>query len=181
MKVAIVYESMFGNTEALGGEVLNGLDDAGAEVVMSEVSATTVQQVAGCDLVVLAAPTHALALSRPESRADAASRGAAVSHTGTGLREWLVALDESCRSATPRPAFAVFDTRMAKVRHWPGSASRQAARILRKQGFTVLDRASFYVDGIQGPITGGERERARQWGLTLAGLARPSASTLRHS
>ena len=123
-----------------------------------------------CDLLVLAAPTHALSLSRPQTREDAVSKGADPAHAATGLREWLPTLQESLPAGSTRPAVAVFDTRVVKARHWPGSAAKSLARRLTKSGFPVVDRASFYVDDTAGPVTDGEHARARAWGAHLAGL-----------
>lgn len=118
-------------------------------------------------MVVLAAPTHALSLSRPESRADAVGKGADPTHLETGLREWLAPLEETMRATMTPPSIAVFDTRVRKARHFPGSAAGSAARLLRKAGFDVVEHASFFVEGVTGPVTPGERTRARAWGRDL--------------
>ena len=69
-----------------------------------------------------------------------------------------------------RPAVAVFDTRIDKVRHLPGSAAKRAARVLRSHGFEVLDRpTSFYVADLKGPPNDGELDRA--------GRGRPGSPT----
>ena len=170
MKVLIVYESMFGNTAALAEAVTSGLTDAGAVVALSEVTSVPAEGLLGCDLLVLAAPTHALTLSRPASRAEAVSKGADSLHATTGLREWLPNLDVTLPVNAPRPSIAVFDTRMGKGRHWPGSAARSVERIMKKSGFAIVGRASFYVDAVAGPLAAGEQERARDWGRALADL-----------
>lgn len=170
VKAVIVFESMFGNTEELARAVAEGLTSAGAEVALREVGHDVPQDFAGCDLLVLAAPTHALSLSRPESRSDAVSRGADRARAATGMREWLAADEETFGPASSRPAVVVFDSRLEKARHWPGSAAKRMAKTLKRQGFTVLDRTSFYVVQMDGPIASGERERARAWGQHLAGL-----------
>jgi hypothetical protein len=177
MKVLIVFESMFGNTAALAGDVEAGLVDAGADVVLADVGSTHEQVLLGFDLLVLAAPTHALTLSRPASRTEAVSKGADPAHAATGLREWLATLDASLPPTSSRPAIVVFDTRVVKIRHLPGSAARSAARTLKKSGFAVVDRVSFYVDDIAGPVTAGEHDRAREWGRGLVGLVQPETAT----
>jgi len=168
MKVVIVFESMFGNTAALAGDVMAGLADAGADIALADVESAPEQVLLGCDLLVLAAPTHAFTLSRPESRAEAVSQGADPAHAATGLREWLTTLEATMPVTSQRPSIAVFDTRVTKVRHLPGSAARSVARALKKSGFDVVDRTSFYVEGITGPVASGEHERAREWGHGLA-------------
>lgn len=170
MRAVIVFESMFGNTERLATDVMAGLAEAGSGVSMSEVAVVAPQDLLGCDLVVLAAPTHALTLSSPLSRADAVGRGADPAHATTGIREWLTTLDAAMPVSSGRPSFAVFDTKVSKAKHRPGSAARGAARRLRKAGFTVVDRTTFYVEDVKGPIAAGEHERARSWGGGLVDL-----------
>lgn len=170
MKAVIVHESMFGNTEALAVAVGEGLTGVGAEVVLVDVGAATAGALVGFDLLVLAAPTHALALSRPESRREAVVRGGDPRHVAAGVREWLDDIDTHLPASSGSPAVAVFDTRVSKVRHWPGSAARQAERIVRRHGSVVLARTSFFVRDVSGPLVDGELARARTWGSSLAGL-----------
>ena len=170
MKVAIVYESMFGNTTALAEDVTEGLADAGAIVALADVTSVPAQMLPDCDLLVLAAPTHALTLSRPTTRAEAVSKGADSAHAESGLREWLTNLDETMPATAARPSIAVFDTRMSKSRHLPGSAARSVERTMKRSGFRVVSRTSFYVENIAGPVAAGEHERAREWGRVLADL-----------
>src|SRR5689334_8600132 len=119
MKTVIVCESLFGNTEVIAGLVSQGIRQAGGEVDLIEVGKAFAEppDLGHCDLLVVAAPTHALTLSRPESRAQAVAQGADPRREAIGVREWLgtfsVALPE------PAPLTAVFDTRIAKARHWP--------------------------------------------------------------
>lgn len=175
MKVLIVFESMFGNTAALARDVMAGLADGGADVVLADVASAPGPELLGCDLLVLAAPTHALSLSRPESRAEAVRKGADPARAATGLREWLATLDATSSATSPGPSIAVFGTRVHKARHLPGSAAGSVGRILRKSGIAVVDRVSFYVEDITGPISAGEHERAREWGRGLAALVQPGA------
>ncbi|RYC13868.1 flavodoxin family protein [Nocardioides zhouii] len=171
MKVVVVHESMFGNTAGLAAEVSVGLVAAGAEVVSGDVTSIPGRPLPPCDLVVLGAPTHAFTLSRPASRTEAVAKGAQLDRATMGLREWLAGLQVDEDQAR-LPRVALFDTRVSRVRHLPGSAARSAARILGARGFTVVDRSSFYVDGISGPVHPGERERARAWGETLVEVLR---------
>ena len=172
-KTVIVFESMFGNTEKLAREMGDGLAAEGLQVALADVRHVRPEDFAGCDLLVLGAPTHAFTLSRPGTRADAVRQGAQESRATLGLREWLASLDEVFGSGTARPAAAVFDTRVEKVQHWPGSAARKTARVLRGHGIEVIDRpASFYVEDVRGPLVDGERERARIWARHLLTIVR---------
>lgn len=176
MKAVIVYESMFGNTKKMASQVAGGLSDAGADVTVVEVARDVPDDFMGCDLLVLAAPTHAMSLSRPQTRADAVAKGADASHAAIGIREWLASIHETFGSASMLPKVAVFDSRVQKARHWPGSAAKRTEKILTKEGFSVVDRTSFYVEDMVGPVVAGEQERARLWGSHLAELMHVSGA-----
>ncbi|WP_211357385.1 flavodoxin family protein [Nocardioides rubriscoriae] len=121
MKVAVVVESMFGNTQAVGEAVAAGLRERGAEATLLLVGDEHDHALADDDLLVLGAPTHGLTMSRPGTRADAVTQGADATRAATGVREWLEALDDGAA----RPPVAVFDTRA------PGDASLAGIRVAR--------------------------------------------------
>jgi hypothetical protein len=162
MKALVVYESMFGNTQAVAQAVAEGISTA-ATVELVEVGQAPRLVPDDISMIVVGAPTHAFSLSRQRTRADARQQaeGPLVT-TGAGLREWLLEL----RSARPLPV-AAFDTRIARPRV-PGSAARAAMRRLRRRGHQPISRpTSFYVTGTRGPLSNGELDRARAWGATL--------------
>lgn len=180
MRVAMVVESMFGHTQELAESVAHGMRDHGVDVVVvpadEALAGLPGAALAGVDLLVLGAPTHALSLSRPGTRADAVRQGADAEHTGSGVREWLTALETHVGE---RPPVAVFDTRVKVTKHLPGSAAHAMTKRLGHQGFVVLEHTTFWVSGTQGPILEGEVSRARDWGHSLVpavralGVARP--------
>ncbi|VXC46336.1 flavodoxin family protein [Nocardioides sp. AX2bis] len=171
MRVAVVFESMFGNTEQVAEAICEGLRDQGAEVTRCRVADAGDHELAQ-DLLVLGAPTHTFTLSRPATRAEAVIKGAGAADAATGVREWLEALEprsaSSADAAEAPGAVAVFDTRATKVRHLPGSAARRTARLLRQRGLDVGEVTSFYVEDVRGPLAEGELSRARSWGRHLA-------------
>lgn len=175
MKILIVYESMFGNTARVAHAVADGLADAGAESTVVDVGDLDVRVAGACDVLVLGGPTHGFSMSRASTREDAVRQGAHPDHgPAVGIREWL----DGLLRVPEAPTFAaVFDTRVLKVRHLPGSAARRAAKMLRRHGLSVLDHpTSFYVTDLKGPLAEGEEDRARDWGRRLAELAgAPSA------
>jgi hypothetical protein len=167
LRALVVFESAFGNTEEVARAIAVGLEPRfQPEVVAVADAPASVDQ--GVDLLVIGAPTHALGLSRPNTREQATAQGGRTSTIG--VREWLESLE-----APPGIAAAAFDTRIVKpwVLRLTGTASRAAARRLRKRGFRVVARESFVVVGTQGPLREGERERAREWAATLAASAQP--------
>lgn len=162
MRVFMVYESMFGNTQKIAQAVADGLTPY-AQVELVEVG-----DAAGfpddVDLVVVGGPTHAFGLSRPDSRRSAAKQATdPVVSRRIGLREWLAAFHPPRRLAA-----AVFDTRVHKPVWLAGSAARGAAKRLRRAGCTLIATPeSFFVTGTTGPLSDGELERAGRWGASL--------------
>jgi len=174
MRTVIVFESMFGNTQRFAHEIRDAFVEMGLEVTMADVRQVSPDELAGRDLLIIGAPTHAFSLSRRSTREDAVRQGADATRAVLGVREWLATLDRAFPSSADRPVAAVYDTRVEKVRHLPGSAARRAARVLRAQGFRVIDPpTSFYVQDLKGPAVDGELGRARAW---AAGLARTVAA-----
>jgi hypothetical protein len=162
MRALVVYESMFGNTEAVARAVGDGLASRMDVQVRPVDDAPPLPDEPV--LLVVGGPTHVLGMSRPRTREDAVRQGAGPSTaTATGLREWLAALP----ALPPGTLGATFDTRVhAPV---PGSAARKAARRLRRIGVRLVAPAStFWVEGTPGPLAEGEGERARRWGAQLA-------------
>ncbi len=167
MRVLVVYESMYGNTETVARAVASTLAaHAGVEVDLIEVGEAPTTVDGDTDLLVLGAPTHAFGLSRDTTRADAGERGGRAGYPlvsrGIGVREWLdrVHLPDTVRTAT-------FDTKVDRPR-LPGSAARSAAKRLRRAGLPRSEAVtSFYVTGQFGPLADGEADRAREWAARL--------------
>lgn len=171
MRALVVYESMFGNTRTIAEAIADGLA-AHLDVSAVEVSAAPTTVGDDVDLLVVGGPTHAFSLSRASTRRDAAQKsGQQTVSSGSGLREWL----DQVHVDAPVVA-AAFDTKMRTPR-LPGSAARAAAKRLRRLGLTLTaPAATFYVDGMTGPLLDGERARAQAWGEQLAArVPRPVA------
>ncbi|HKT00757.1 MAG TPA: flavodoxin family protein [Rugosimonospora sp.] len=169
MDVAVVFESMFGNTQEIAEAVADGLRgaDPGARVTVLPVAQATPDRIGGAALVV-GAPTHVLGLSRTPTRRKAmetAGTGEPPAEVVEfGVREWLDTLPgKGSRRA------AVFDTRLASP--FAGGAARHIDKGLRRHGYTMVARPKgFVVDSGEGPLRAGEHERARTWGADLAHL-----------
>jgi flavodoxin len=157
MKALVLYESLFGNTEAVAKAVANGLAPFG-EVVVAQVGEAPRALTAEADLVVVGGPTHGHGMSKPASRRQPNAKVFAV-----GIQEWLEGLPEA-----PGPAVAAFDTRFDKPRWLTGSAAVHIARRLRRAGRRlVIPPESFFVEHTGGPLCDGEADRARRWGTQL--------------
>lgn len=166
----VVYESWFGNTAAVAGAVAAGLTMDGFEVRCLSVSDAPRGPV-DCSLLVVGAPTHAFGLSRPATRKEALTKGAADGgSTAFGAREWL---DQLPAEGNGSGCAASFDTRVGKVRRLPFSAAPAARRRLVEHGYHYVGNpVGFLVDDTSGPLLDGELERACAWGRDLADLTR---------
>jgi hypothetical protein len=154
MTAIVLYESVYGNTQAIAEAIADGL---GAPAVTTEQASA---DAGGADLLVVGGPTHVHGVASP--RTLQAGAGQSELH-GPALRDWLDALP---RASSARAA--AFDTRLDKAQWLTGAASRGLAKRLGRHGFTVVSTASFLVTDGEGPLVEGELERARQWGAELA-------------
>lgn len=167
MRALVVYESMFGNAKHVADAIAAGLSDAHCLVVVDEVGHAPTHIDPTVDLLVVGGPTHTFGLSRPATRASAASEAAdGVVSQGNGVREWLEALD----APDGGTRVAAFATRAARPRLLTriGSTSGAIERRLRRRGYAPLaPHESFFVGDKQGPLVNGEEARARAWGRDL--------------
>ena len=155
MKVLVVYDSKFGNTERIAKVVAERLGRHGSVELMNvELAPRTMPQ--SLNLLVVGGPTQ--------------GHGASPA-----LRGWLEGL-EAARGVRA----GAFDTRFAKARWLTGSAARVIARRLGGLGFDLVgDPASFFVDHTEGPLLDGETDRAAAWADTLANQLITEATFLR--
>lgn len=166
MRIAVVYESMYGNTRAIAEAIAEGLQPA--EVTMVAVGHADVDVIALADLLVVGGPTHAFGMSRPQTRTAAAdgahkpdsSLTLEPDAVGTGVREWLTALEPG------RGIAAAFDTRV-KMPGAMGHASRGIGKLLRRRGYRLLTQPQSFFVTKANALRPGERGRARQWGEQL--------------
>ena len=193
MRVSVVYESLFGDTREIAEAIAAGIREADPAVdLVCSPAAEADPQLAQADLLIVGAPTHFLGLPSPRSRMmqlryryDTASwyiTGPVPRMAGNiagsrprppgrpagsrprpgaspGVREWLEQLPHAAGSACA----AAFDTRLDKL--MSGSAAREIGHSLRSLGYQLVVRPEgFSVADFEGPLAGGERERARRWG-----------------
>jgi len=175
MNVAVVFESMFGNTRAIAEAIAEGVrSDPGAQVTVARVAEAGSLDLGRVDLLVVGGPTHYLRMSSPRSRKMArkmgdkpvkkgsARRDLDPGASGPGVREWL----DSLPRASPGSRAAAFDTRF----NYPlaGGAARPIAHRLRRHGYPMAAKPEgFVVTDMAGPLLPAEQDRARAWGASL--------------
>jgi flavodoxin len=181
MDVAIVYESLFGNTHAVAEAIADGVraGDPAAHVAVLPVAEAKADEVARAELLIVGGPTHIRGMTSGTSRRKGleseqqAAEGRGVAFTpepgagGPGVRDWFQALP----NVGPGQLAAAFDTRV-EVK-FAGGAAKGIARRLRHHGYEMAGPvAGFIVTGTEGPLRDGEPERARAWGTALIREAR---------
>ena len=168
MRALVVYESMYGNTREIAGNIADGLR-ADYEVTLVPVAEATTELVAGADLLVAGAPTHmhglpSVATRRMAARA-AAQDGSALRMDpdagDPGLPEWLNDLGHRDGLA------AAFDTRIKGAPVISGRASRAIARLLKRHGYRLVAAPESFLVSWETTLLDGEAGRARRWGMTL--------------
>ena len=172
MRAVVVYESMYGNTHVVAGNIADGLR-AAYEVTLVPVAEASQDLVAEADLLIVGGPTHMHGLSSSATRRTATQ--AAAKHAsgpsldpdacGPGLRDWLKGLGGGHVLA------AAFDTRFNGVPAFTGAASRGIGRQLRRHGYRVIAAPESFLVSQQNTLLDGEAPRARRWGVALGVIA----------
>lgn len=166
MKALVVYESIYGNTAAIGEAIAASLRAQGLQADARPVSRVLATDVAGVELLVVGGPTHAHGMSRASTRkvgADDDKNTFAEPTLAPGLREWLDGLSPGAGGFA-----AAFDTRLDRSLVLTGSAAKGIGRRLEHQGFQlVVEPESFFVT-VENQLMPGATEHAATWGRSVA-------------
>jgi len=152
MRTLIVFESQWGNTEAVARAVAEAL---GPETAVERASALAASDLAGVELLVVGSPTQG---GRPLA----------------GVTKLLTSLDSNALASTRAGAF---DTRLPMgergfalrlLMRTIGYAAPKIAKALEAKGaHLTAPPEGFLVEGKEGPLRPGELERAAAWAATL--------------
>jgi flavodoxin len=146
MRALVIYDSVYGNTEeiaeAIGGAILGG------EVRVLRAGEVGPPELENISLLVVGAPTQ---------------RGQAT----PAIKDFLGRVSKAEINGLDA---AAFDTRVtSRVAKIFGYAAGKIAGSLKKKGANlVAEPEGFFVEGTEGPLTEGERERAADWGKGLS-------------
>ena len=140
MKVLIVYDSKYGNTEQIAGAIGGGI---GSDVKVLRVGEVNPAELKTIDLLIIGSPTQG---GRPTP----------------AIREFINKIPESSLNGIK---VAAFDTRIARkfVGVFGYAAGRIATDLKAKGGNLIVPPEGFFVQGIKGPVLEGEVERAAAW------------------
>jgi flavodoxin len=144
MKVLVVYDSVYGNTQKIA-EAIGSAAGSAAEVVRA--SQVDPERLAAVDLLVVGAPTQGGRPTKP-------------------VQDLIAGLPEA---AVKGKKFASFDTRYSGrfVKVFGFAADRIAEVLSTKGGQIVSTPQAFFVSGKKGPLKEGELERAANWAKDL--------------
>ena len=147
MKILLVYDTQYGNTEQIAKAIAGGLSSSGEvrTLKISEIKATDVD---GINLLIVGSPTQG-------SKATPA------------IQEFLDKLPDNSLNDIK---FAAFDTRMTnRIIRMFGYAAPKIAKSLGARGATQLVQPEgFWVKSGKGPLKEGELERASKWTENIA-------------
>jgi len=151
MKVLIIYDSFFGNTEKIAQTIGDSLSPKN-QVDVVRIGALKPEQLTGVGLLLVGSPTRAFRPTKP-------------------IIKFLKNLP---KGALKDVQVAAFDTRInpAEVNSrflnicvkLFGYAAEPIARLLvRKGGQQIIEPAGFFVKASEGPLKEGELQRATEW------------------
>jgi flavodoxin I len=157
MKVMVVYDSAYGNTEKVARAIGQALGPA-EEVEVVQVGNVSPEQLAGLTALVVGSPTQKF------------------SPLGT-ISRFLKSIPQNGLQGVK---VAAFDTRITEsevervrilaffVRIFGYAAKPIADRLEKKGGELTVPPEGFYVGGTEGPLLEGELERAADWARQIA-------------
>ncbi|MBN2367001.1 MAG: flavodoxin family protein [Calditrichaeota bacterium] len=151
MKITVVYDSYFGNTEQIGRTVGNSLKSSG-EVKFFRIKDVNPEQVKNTDVLIIGSPTRAFRPTKPVT--DFLNRISPGSLKGVSV--------------------AAFDTRISRddvdsrfvrlfMKLFGYAAEPVAKKLIKKGGIQLVPPEGFYVKDTEGPLKDGESDRAVEW------------------
>ncbi len=151
MKVLIIYDSFFGNTEQIAQAMGNALGSQ-AEVNTLRVGDVKPEHLTDLDVLIVGSPTRAFSPT-PETKK---LLGSIPQH---GLKGVKVAAFDT------RIALSDVDSRILPVfvKVFGYAAKPIADRLKKKGGELIIPPEGFFAKGAEGPLKEGELERAADW------------------
>jgi flavodoxin len=151
MKVTVLYDSVFGNTEKVAQAIGAALSDQ-AEVDVRQVGDAPPEFWTGLDALIVGSPTRAFSPTP-------ATKSLLAGIPREGLQGIRVAAFDT-RAEVKEVGSRILSL---MVRFFGYAAEPIAARLRRKGGQEALPPAGFFVEGTEGPLRAGELERAGEW------------------
>ena len=155
MKIAIVFDTLHGNTKQIAEAIKEGLSGDNA-VQMIKADLADADSLSDIDLLITGSPTHGGWYTE-------------------GIKKFINALPADGLQNIKAAAFDTSSTKVDKnafvkfIINFFGPAAPRIAKALRKKGIEVVASETFRVLDTEGPLQDGEIERARVWAGGLIG------------
>ncbi|MBO3798807.1 MAG: flavodoxin domain-containing protein [Thermoproteota archaeon] len=156
LKVIIVYESKYGNTETVAETIAEGIREEEGEAFVSEVNRLDLNKITEYDAILIGSPNH----------------------IGGPTRSIRSFIDKLGMLRLNGKKFAVFDTYMG------GDFGKAVGKMERQIGekapglIRIASGLSVRVQGIKGPIAEGELPKCREFGIRIAAQLKSGASRI---
>ncbi len=152
MKVLIIYDSIFGNTEQVAQAMGNALGSQ-EDVEILRVSDVKLEQLTGLELLIVGSPTR-------QFRPTAAINNLLKRIPKNGLKGVKVAAFDTRFTMS-----AIEESRVLPffVRLFGYAAKPISDRLKKKGGDLIIPPEGFFVERVEGPLKEGELERAADW------------------
>lgn len=173
MHALVVYESMYGNTAAVGEAIAASLRAQGLDVRAGPISKIAPAEATEVDLLVVGGPTHVHGMSSSKSRQTAVDDEKNEYPEPTlapGLREWIKDLSPGAGRMA-----AAFDTRIDKPIILTGTAAKGIAKRLDRRGFRLVTAPECFLVSTENRLLDTETDRAGMWGIEVAEAASATA------
>ena len=158
MKVRVVYDSVFGNTEQVARAIGEALGPRG-DVETVRVGDVQAEELTGLDVLIVGSPTRALRPTGTTTKLlQAIPRGGLVGVKVAAFDTRISTTDINSR------AFGVM------VKLFGYAADPIAKRLRKKGGELVVAPEGFFVEDTEGPLKEGELERAVEWTRQIGAL-----------
>ena len=157
MKAMVVYDSFFGNTEKIAQAIGGALGSQG-DVELLRVADVKPEQLTGLDFLIVGSPTRQFSPSP-------ATKNLLKSIPKNSLKGVRVAAFDThfpMSEIEKTPILLFF------VRIFGYTAEPISKRLVKKGGELTINPEGFFVNGVEGPLTEGELERAGDWGKKIA-------------
>lgn len=168
MKVTILYDSAFGNTERIAQAIGSAFADQG-NVTVLRAGDVKPDQIAGTQLLIVGSPTQRFRPTVAISNLIQAASIGGLKGTKVAAFDTRLTIEEI--NKTPILAFFV-----RLFGHSAYAASHIATGLRKNGGELIASPEGFYVEGMEGPLVAGELDRAMSWAKQIKAKAQRVAN-----
>jgi flavodoxin len=158
MKVALVYDSLYGNTEKIA-QAIRGAIGKNNEIRVLGVGEVKPADLENLGLLIVGAPTHQFRASPTMKKFLGGIRKGELKDIQVAAFDTRLGMDDM-----PSPILPPF------VKIFGYAAKPMADALVNKGGKLTTSPEGFFVKGMEGPLKDGELERAARWAEQIVGM-----------